>query len=936
MKYIPPVLETTTEKDDALDWENIPEERCDLNYRSLAPRPSYVSAQTVGVTALVSLVCFPIAVGLQRQIGEHFASTPIFVFLMLIGCGGALVCHLQDFPLRLVLACLIAPAAAWTLVVVAPFHKEASASLLIFMAFAIPALFWFSDAVATHAVYWMSAHYKNDHATMLGWREDWSKRFSEIADRPPRRNDMPPAKAELHRAVMTTRAAYRNGLLWLPLVIVVPGVVILSGSYDEDRNGTGFFLTFALFVSLIIGCIVRTIQFPGSWQRTWYYVTDFLWHGSLLRQPPWVFRSPGGSGFDRLMTGGVILAIVSLTLLPLSDYLIWLILGGFNADLLPEAVQNPNPFTVAWTVLPGSAYGATLFLIQHFLLFIMPGACMYLAVHLLAGPTISAHYLALEAPHAYEHHPEWDRLDGYSERLRKSRNRKEQQSILIARQLTNDYPVLMHLKLAFEHVHMLGATGIGKTVLGLMTHMIQLIRRKDGPVVIIDCKGDQALFNTARIEAKKAGRKFKWFTNSLNRSTYVFNPFDKNIYSQLSLQEIVGLLMNALNMHHGSDYGRAWFTIASRILLKRAFEETVPENARRGPTFRTQRHRKFERIESFKDLNDIILFLAEGEKEYQAAQHLAFLIESLAEFEQLNLSPRTHPNHPAFDNAINMSQVIENNEVVYFYLEGAIDSVSVAEIARLAVFSLLSACINHKGRTGQKARAYLMVDEAQAVIAQNITHVLAQARSYGLACFLANQTMSQLNPSGGPDLREIVMGCTSVKQVFSARDPWLQKYVAEMSGKVTYANLSYQKEARDVMSGMFGLEGVLENELRQRPVSISTYIGNRLNTQDLLDNNRDPNKCFLAIERSEAFSRWKGFAPVFVDWPMHEIDYEKRSEGMPWPEESPETITLTSPWPATGPEVVVPNATVNISEAEHAQQMVDRLRRIKQDADKDE
>ena len=229
-----------------------------------------------------------------------------------------------------------------------------------------------------------------------------------------------------------------------------------------------------------------------------------------------------------------------------------------------------------------------------------------------------------------------------------------------------------------------------------------------------------------------------------------------------------------------------------------------------------------------------------------------------------------------------------------------------------------------------------LVDEAQAVIAQNIAQVLAQARSFGLACFLAHQTMSQLNQAGGPDLRELFMGCTGVKQVFSARDPWLQKYVADMSGRVRYANLSYQQNANDLLGGLFGIQHAVKNEASIPAVNISDVSGPGLTPQDILDVNRDNNMCMLMIERAEAFSRWIRFAPAFVDWPMHEIEYEMRSEGMPWPEDSPETITLTSPWPSTGPEVVVPKATVNISESEHAKQMVDRLRQIKQDLDKEE
>src|SRR5262249_16803164 len=137
-------------------------------------------------------------------------------------------------------------------------------------------------------------------------------------------------------------------------------------------------------------------------------------------------------------------------------------------------------------------------------------------------------------------------------------------------------------------------------------------------------------------------------------------------YGELSLQEIVGQLMEALNLHHGVDYAKAWFTIACRVLAIRAFEETIPGEAGRA---------KFSKIESFRDLNDIILFLAADGKQFQAAQHLAFVIESLSKYDQLNLTSK-NSTHPAYQNAIKMSEAVANNEVIYFYLKGAVDSVA--------------------------------------------------------------------------------------------------------------------------------------------------------------------------------------------------------------------------------------------------------------------
>ena len=99
-------------------------------------------------------------------------------------------------------------------------------------------------------------------------------------------------------------------------------------------------------------------------------------------------------------------------------------------------------------------------------------------------------------------------FDGYSQRLLQSENPVERDSTFWGHTLHCEYPVLVPVPLLFEHVHILGGTGTGKTALGIAPLMIQLIRRNDGPVMVLDLKGDNALFHTARIEAESADRTF--------------------------------------------------------------------------------------------------------------------------------------------------------------------------------------------------------------------------------------------------------------------------------------------------------------------------------------------------------------------------------------------------------------------------------------------
>ncbi|MBU0717858.1 MAG: DUF87 domain-containing protein, partial [Planctomycetes bacterium] len=58
----------------------------------------------------------------------------------------------------------------------------------------------------------------------------------------------------------------------------------------------------------------------------------------------------------------------------------------------------------------------------------------------------------------------------------------------------NDYPILLSRGILREHAHIIGDTGSGKTALGITPLVAQLIGRPHTSVVIIDLKGDMALF----------------------------------------------------------------------------------------------------------------------------------------------------------------------------------------------------------------------------------------------------------------------------------------------------------------------------------------------------------------------------------------------------------------------------------------------------------
>ena len=487
-------------------------------------------------------------------------------------------------------------------------------------------------------------------------------------------------------------------------------------------------------------------------------------------------------------------------------------------------------------------------------------------------------------------------FDHYTERMRRSENETERESLLVGFNPHHEYPIVIDTELLLEHMHITGATGSGKTSLGVVP-LIQKLIRNGEPCLILDLKGDDAMFHTAKLEAEQSGQEFKWFTNRTDHSTYVFNPFVQEHLKSLTVADVTGFFIASLNMHHGLDYGRAYFSIMARTYLQHALKRSLGmERTARGIGAVQQ---SFKAIRSFEDLYDVLKEIAATHDEYKAASHLAHVIRNLADHPQLNLAagPSGDPEHQAaVDAAIHMPEVIAKKQVAYFYLSPTFDATSVAEMARLAIYAALSAAVAHREKTGQRARIFLICDEAQLIIGQNISNVLAQARSHGVGCILAHQTMSQLNPPGGVDLRDLVLNCTAVKQFWAARDPNTRDYISKISGEVTNYSASWPQLKRRVLGGEIGRRFAAGTTEEPLMINISEQVGPRLSSQDIENYGRQPNTSIMAIHRNQGYSCYDGAFPVVTPWPMPKSEYKKRSNKIPWPEKTDETIVVRPDW----------------------------------------
>ena len=81
--------------------------------------------------------------------------------------------------------------------------------------------------------------------------------------------------------------------------------------------------------------------------------------------------------------------------------------------------------------------------------------------------------------------------------------------------------------------------------------------------------------------------------------------------------------------------------------------------------------------------------------------------ERLAAFKPLNVAPHSTPTPEVSQRAINLSQLFERQEIFYFHLSATLGPGSSLEIARLAMFMLLTKAT----LTQQRRQVYLQIDE---------------------------------------------------------------------------------------------------------------------------------------------------------------------------------------------------------------------------------
>ena len=409
------------------------------------------------------------------------------------------------------------------------------------------------------------------------------------------------------------------------------------------------------------------------------------------------------------------------------------------------------------------------------------------------------------------------------------------------------------------------------------------------PMVIIDLKGDPALFHTVHHEVEERRRQmgitdpldpryaFRFFTSEKGKATHHFNPFKSLETTSRSLIQVCHLFLDSLSLSHGEGYGRSYYSRKNRYLLYEALDEEP-------------------RPRSFEELFDRITARVERSPQlHRDAFELVSTIHALSRYPQLaTFEPLKRP-----EDAIHMPSVLEHSQVVYFWLPAVLESISVREIAKLALFCLLSAAIDRQRERQPTRQTYVVIDEFQRIAGENFRVILEQARSFGLATILANQSQGDL-VTRDVDLRSTVRSNTRFKQYFGLSDPREIADLCEVSGQEVATMRSWTMSAK-----------VLENKRAARwephrwfhDKTESEFIKSRLTVNDLLAVTDHPLDSIIQVSRGEGYTQYGGFpVPVRSTWPIHFDEYKRRQQA-PWPTRDEYELETLVPDEGPGPHV---------------------------------
>ena len=461
-------------------------------------------------------------------------------------------------------------------------------------------------------------------------------------------------------------------------------------------------------------------------------------------------------------------------------------------------------------------------------------------------------------------------FDKYVNRLLNSRyvhagDIRERDHLFIGVDTIHGRPILLSRKLLDGHAHILGSTQSGKTALALTPMISQLIRAlrpgsreytRQSSMMILDLKGDLAMFQNTRLECERRGVRFKYFSLGYRDASYAFNPFEQTHLRDVSPDQRADMLAQAIGILYGHKYPEVyWSDLNAQVF--RALLLNYPEI------------RSFACFHHY--IKDPSWYQHTGGKldEWKRASHVKAAADKLARITPLNVTEKDTPSATVFRDRIdlrNLGSRQHEPEVVYFFIRATDDEMAGHTVAKLALFSLLAAVNTVPAR--DKKRAYVLIDEFQYIALDTLARLFEQAAGLKVSFLLANQSLHTL-----PDIiQEVLAENTAFRQIFRAGSIKARRNVRDRSAESIYRTYSFTSSNK------------------QTSTTAEEHIGPGYFDSEITRSSYDNAVSWVEMSAPRGFSQYGGHIfTIRTPYHISKAEYERR-ERLRWPERDASTM----------------------------------------------
>lgn len=601
-------------------------------------------------------------------------------------------------------------------------------------------------------------------------------------------------------------------------------------------------------------------------------------HNNVL---PGMFRSPAGIWYRRIVWTLATMSLVTVTGIrvaadaagrcpygaaPLPNESI-VTIPAFDAEDTPTGL---HPLDTGRPIVPIG--GAALLMLVLF-------GCLVPMAVTIALPIALTLPVLVEAGSYRRNRVTPDRWNTLVRDIQTSSDPIERRSLYQGRVIADGSPLLVPREVFDEHAHFLGDSGSGKTLMGLVPCMEQLLASGNCSMVVIDLKADSmellAALHAAAGEARHpTGRDIpiQHFSNQPRRNTFSFNILTQPYWNDFDNYMRTDILCGALGLQYGTDYGEGYYSSANAAVLYHTIKN-YPEAT------------------TFRELADRIGYVVATAKKHElhpevrkAGVDVQEVLKRLGSFEALNVAPDGPHGPEIAQEGIDLSRPFREPSIFYFHLSASLSPGSSPEIARLATYFLLCAA----AQTQRKHRVYLVIDEFQRMVSRNVEYVLQLARSMDVSVILANQSMQDLKTSTADLIPAIEANCR-YRQWFSVSASADRERLANASGQTI--------DYLTTRSSNTNANGGTSSSVSRQEVLLS-----RLSPNDILLAGDHPHRSIVRISRGAGYAQYGGM-PLVVEHDFHisRETYEHR-KAFCWSEDLPGTFVPANDRQASEPE----------------------------------